>query len=71
MTLIDIKNFLRERGHATLTEIAAQLDGDPEVVRGMLEVWQRKGRVACHRAAKCSGCNQCNGATLEVWQWQG
>jgi len=70
MSLIDLKNYLASRREATLSEIAAYFSADPETTRGMLEIWQRKGKVACHRATKCSGCNQCSGATLEIWQWQ-
>jgi putative ferrous iron transport protein C len=71
MSLIDLKNYLSQRREASLSEIANYLSADPETTRGMLAVWQRKGKVVCHRAAKCSGCNQCDGATLEVYQWQG
>jgi len=71
MTLIDIKNYLTERREATLSEIAAYFSADQETARGMLELWQRKGRVNARQAAKCGGCNQCSGGTLEIWQWIG
>jgi len=70
MSLIDIRSYLQGCGEATLSEIAAYFSSDPETTRGMLEVWQRKGRVVCQRAPRCSGCNQCNGAAVEVYRWQ-
>ncbi|HPB76774.1 MAG TPA: FeoC-like transcriptional regulator [Chromatiaceae bacterium] len=71
MTLIELKNFLLDHRQATLGEIAAHFSADRELVRGMLEVWQRKGKVSYTLAAKCQGCSQCGTAPIEVYQWQG
>ncbi|TNF55148.1 MAG: sugar metabolism transcriptional regulator, partial [Gammaproteobacteria bacterium] len=56
---------------ATLDEVAAYFAADRELVRGMLEVWQRKGKVTSLQAEKCRGCTQCGSTLIEVYQWQG
>lgn len=71
MSLIELKNYLSERREASLGEITAHFAADQDMVRGMLEVWQRKGKVTCLQAPKCGGCNQCGAPPLEVYQWQG
>ena len=70
MTLNDLKLFLLDHQHATLGEIAAYFAADREMVRGMLEIWQRKGKVTCLQAEKCRGCTQCGSTPIEVYQWQ-
>ncbi len=71
MILADIKRYLEQRGQAALADIALHFDADPEAVRGMLEVWMRKGRV--HRqmanAACGSACHQCDSAVTEIYVW--
>ena len=70
MILNDIRRYLEQRGQASLGDIARHLDADPEAVRGMLEHWMRKGRVRRHLAGTaCGGCSQCEGATLEIYEW--
>lgn len=71
MTLVDLKLFLLDHQQATLSEIAAYFTTDRELVRGMLAVWQSKGKVSCLQAEKCRGCTQCGGTPIEVYQWQG
>ena len=55
MSLIELKNYLSERREASLGEITAHFAADQDMVRGMLEVWQRKGKVTCLQAPKCGG----------------
>jgi hypothetical protein len=71
MTLVDLKLFLLDHPQATLDEVAAYFAADRELVRGMLEVWQRKGKVTSLQAEKCRGCTQCGSTLIEVYQWQG
>jgi hypothetical protein len=71
MTLVELKIFLLDHQQATLDEIAADFAAERELVRGMLQVWQRKGKVICLQAVKCRGCNQCGSSPIEVYQWQG
>jgi predicted ArsR family transcriptional regulator len=73
MILSDIKRYLQDRKQATLGDLAVHFDTDPEAMRGMLEQWIQKGRVAksalranCNRS--CSKC--CSDATIELYEWR-
>ena len=71
MILADIRDYLEQRGQATLADIALHFDVDPDAIRGMLEVWIRKGRVYFRMAtASCgSSCSQCDPAATEIYVW--
>ena len=72
MILSDIRNYLRERGQASLSDLALHFDSEPDAVRGMLAIWLRKGRVRSFRLGQsCGGCTQCDPAANEVYQWVG
>jgi putative ferrous iron transport protein C len=69
--LADLKGYLEARGQATLADMALHFRSNPEAVRDMLAVWERKGRVRRVPApAGCGGsCTQCDPAATEVWCW--
>ncbi len=71
MILSDIRDYLRQRGQATLADIALHFDADPDAVRGMLDTWVRKGKVHKKMAtASCgSSCSQCDSAATEIYVW--
>ena len=71
MILSDIKNYLQQRGQASLGDIALHFKSDPDAVRGMLDVWIRKGKVIKQTStASCgSSCQQCEPATTEIYVW--
>jgi hypothetical protein len=72
MILSDIRNYLRERGQASLSDVALHFDSEPDAVRGMLDIWVRKGRLLkLDGGGNCGGCNQCDPAANEVYQWVG
>jgi len=73
MILSDIRNYLQQRGQASLSDISMHFDTPPEAVKGMLETWIRKGRVQRRLANPSCGssCSQCGPATTEIYQWQG
>ncbi|MET0067345.1 MAG: FeoC-like transcriptional regulator [Candidatus Thiodiazotropha sp.] len=68
-----IRDYLRERGEASLADIALHMDADPGAVRGMLEQWVRKGRVEVVKAKAACGttCTQCDPASMERYIWRG
>lgn len=72
MILSDIRHYLEQRGQATLADIALHFDADPDAIRGMLEVWIRKGRIRRRMAtASCgSSCSQCDPAATEIYSWR-
>lgn len=71
MILSDIRRYLQQCGQATLADIALHFDADPDAMRGMLEVWIRKGKVCKRMAtASCGGsCTQCDPAATEIYVW--
>lgn len=71
MILSDLKAYLRERGRAPIGDLAARFDAEPEALRGMLEVFIRKGRLRLLTpdAEKCGGCSKCEASRVEVYEW--
>lgn len=71
MILADIRDYLKQRGQCTLSDIALHFDSDADAIRGMLEVWIRKGKVEKSFAtASCgSSCQSCEPAATEVYLW--
>ena len=71
MILSDIRQYLEQRGQASLGDIALHFDADPDAVRGMLQAWIRKGKVIRRAStASCgSSCQQCDSASTELYIW--
>jgi len=71
MILADIRDYLQQRGEATLADIALHFNTSPDAVRGMLEIWVRKGKVFRQSATTSCGtsCTQCNPASTEIYIW--
>ena len=71
MILSDIRSYLKERGQASLADIAMHFKAEPDAMRGMLEVWIRKGKVQKQSAtASCgSSCQQCEPSATEIYAW--
>ncbi len=71
MILTDVKKYLQQRGQASLGDIALHCDADPDAIRGMLETWIRKGRVAKSGATASCGtsCQACDPASTEIYSW--
>ncbi len=71
MILSDIKQYLKQRGSASLSDISLRFDADPDAMRGMLDQWIRKGKVTKQAAkATCgSGCNRCGLEGADIYCW--
>ena len=71
MILSDLKAYLETRRQATLSDLALHLRAEPEAVRDMLAIWERKGRVRrIGSAASCGRtCSGCNPTASEVYAW--
>ena len=65
----EIRNYLKQRGPASLTEIATRFDVDTEAARLALDYWINKGKIRTI-APPCdsSPCNGCAGAE-HLYQW--
>jgi hypothetical protein len=69
--LTTLKGYLVAHRAASLSELARELDADPDAVRGMLEHWVRKGKVRRTAGARCGGCDSCAPADVEFYEWIG
>jgi len=71
MILSDLRHYLEGRPQSTLAEMALHFRADPEALRGMLEVWIRKGKVEKRLAtASCgSHCGHCDPLAAEIYRW--
>lgn len=71
MILANIRDYLKQRGQCTLSDIALHFDTDADAVRGMLDVWIRKGKVEKSSATDSCGtsCQSCDPAATEVYSW--
>jgi hypothetical protein len=71
MTLTDLRAYLKGRPGATLVEIAHHFRVDPDIVREMLAVWIRKGKVEKRSmGAGCgSACSRCDPASIALFVW--
>jgi hypothetical protein len=70
MTPSDLKHYLIEHRRATLQDLAQYFGAEPSAVEGMLDLWQRKGRVTCREAEKCRGCRQCAASATVIYEWR-
>lgn len=70
MILLDLKNYLQQRKHVNLQELALHFQTDPEMVRDMMQHWIRKGKVCEFKPAGCgTRCIDCKPALREVYSW--
>lgn len=71
MILSEVRDYLKQRGQCTLSDIALHFDSDADAVRGMLDIWIRKGKVEKHLATDSCGtsCQSCDPAATEVYSW--
>lgn len=71
MILSQVRDYLKQRGQCTLSDIALHFDTDANAVRGMLEIWIKKGKVEKRSATASCGtsCQSCDPAATEVYVW--
>lgn len=71
MILSEVRDYLQARGQASLGDIALYFDVDPMAVRGMLDIWIRKGKVLKQTATLSCGstCQACSPSATEVYIW--
>ncbi len=81
MILAELREYLRAQRRVDLATLATRFDTDPEAMRGMIEHWVRKGKVAPVLVAPGSGCAACASSgcssavdcagAVEVFEWIG
>ena len=71
MILLQVRDYLGKHKRAALTDMVYRFDADAEALRGMLAILERKGRVRQlpPGTACSSGCNKCDTANLELYEW--
>lgn len=57
--LSQITAWLKERGSASVAELALHFDMEPAAMEGMLQTLERKGRVERIGGEKCASCKGC------------
>jgi hypothetical protein len=73
MILIELRDYLKEKHAATLSDVARHFDIPESATQSMLEHWVRKGCAMVDAGASCrSGCGgckiHCDGASM-VYRW--
>lgn len=73
MIMSDLTRHLRTQGRAALRDLAHRFETDPEALRGMLEMLERKGWVRkLPGGTPCAGgCCSCDPASIELYEWAG
>lgn len=75
--LLDIRNYVQERGSTSLLDISNRFHTPPDALRGMLEHWIRKEVIRrVDFSADCGGCSaegNCGDcgtqAAFETYEW--
>jgi hypothetical protein len=71
MMLGEIRDYLQQRGSASLRDVATHFDIAPDTARFALGYWQKKGKVR-EMAAGCGsgGCGKgCGGGSAASYEW--
>ena len=66
--LAAIREFMTNRSAVSLADIAGHIETEPEIARGMVAGWVRKGKMQ-PVALACGGCTECDTATIEFYEW--
>jgi len=71
MILSDIGRYVQEQKQVTLSQVALHFNAQPDAVRGMLDIWVKKGKITRQQAtASCgSTCQQCDTDSTEIYIW--
>ncbi len=71
MILSEVRDYIRRRGQVSLQDLALHFNSPPDALRGMLERWERKGKIerVTPKAGCGSTCTQCNPGLVEWYVW--
>jgi hypothetical protein len=71
MSLLDIKKYLMQVKIASLSGISHYFNADPEVLRQMLGIWEKKGCLRkCMKTQNCgTSCVKCSPLLTEIYEW--
>ena len=73
MILAELTRYLAQHRRVALPDLAWHFEAEPDAVRGMLAVLERKGRVRrlANGSACTGGCGKCDQAQVESYEWLG
>jgi putative ferrous iron transport protein C len=72
MILTEVRDYVRSRGQVALRDLALHFDMEEQAMRGVLEHWERKGKLEkMPPGTGCSGCSGCAPETVEIYRWAG
>jgi len=71
MILSELTHYLAAQKRAALIDISCHFDSDPQALRTMLSMLERKGRVRKLPAGTTcgGGCSKCGPASIEIYEW--
>lgn len=71
MILSELTTYLAEQKRVALIDLSHRFGSDPEALRGMLAVLERKGRARRLPAGTAcgGGCSKCDPASVEIYEW--
>lgn len=71
MILSELTAYLAAQKRAALLDLSYRFDSDPQALRAMLAVLERKGRVRkLPGGTACGGgCSKCDPASIELYEW--
>lgn len=74
MTPSTVRDYLKERGSAPLSDVALHFDAGESAVRSVLDLWVAKGKVrplsASAGCAKAGTCG-CSCKVEDIFEWVG
>lgn len=74
MLLTRLSDYLRDKGRASLNDMALGVGSSPEALTAMLVLLERKGRVRLLPAGSAcgsSGCSGCDSTKVAIYEWTG
>lgn len=71
MNLTDLKRYLQQHTLLSLANLVDYFQVDPELLRHMLQRWERKGciRKSLKTSACQTKCAQCSPLVVEMYEW--
>lgn len=67
--LSELQQYMKNRSIVSVAELAQALQIDRDVLREMLQLLMRKDRVRAVERKKCGGCQSCDPAAVEFYEW--
>lgn len=71
MIITRLEQYIKTHRRTALTDMAVGLDANPDALRDMLGILERKGRIRrLPTGTACGGgCSKCHPSTVELYEW--